>query len=346
MKTRVFSVRVSYDTIAYCYRLQEVAGRTVRGKPVSTIVGETLEAVISASRRMAGIADIETEAEVDALLESYVEKMPGFEAAVKPDWNSLEHRVDTVTDELRKPTATAKPAEREETRPDKASANARPDVAIHDGDVVQLPGESIQRVLRDVTPVPGHVRPDYVEAGEKQYICSCGFPSAGPGAHEHDRIVPEDNGVDLPDGDWAPGFTERCVPEGEMSDERCSAVESVIDAVVQAELAKDEQALKDVVDLGQVARVSPDVVPTVIPKCPWIGVTMLAETTLEGNTYYAEAMKIDELFGMAMRVVFAVVPEESWKEDKILNLVKKTYKEYKEWREKYDTGRVWSLTNR
>ena len=57
---------------------------------------------------------------------------------------------------------------------------------------------------------------------------------------------------------------------------------------------------------------------------------------LSGNVVYEEAMKVDELMGIAVRVVYLVVPKEEWSLDRTINLIKKTYKDYKKWRELYE----------
>jgi hypothetical protein len=107
-KTRVLSVRLPYTTIAYCYRLQEAAGRNVQGKPVGMILSDTVEALTEASRRMYKIEDMTDEAAIDyvARLAGFI---PGFEGAV-PLWKEerqLQRQQPAVKEKIRPNDAPA-----------------------------------------------------------------------------------------------------------------------------------------------------------------------------------------------------------------------------------------------
>lgn len=248
MKTRVLSVRLPYNTIAYCYKLQEIAGGQLQGRPLGTVVSGTVEALIEASRKLYKLPEM-SEEESKSYIQGFILELPGFEAG-------------DVVGQLR--SAQAWKEEKHETRPAEASVATEP--------VQTEQGES---------------------ALTKALAVLC--PSIGS----------------------APGLVS-------------------IEAATQAELIKDEQALIEKVSAGSVTRVTPDA-PEQAPKCPWDGVTALSEEAVKDDILYQEAMAKNELFGLAARVVYAVLPKTKWSTDKAVELVNKTYKDFKSWKEKYGT---------
>lgn len=81
MKTRVISVRVRYDTLALCYKMQELAGLQVHNMPVGRMVSDTLEAVIETARRFNKMNTV-SEQEAEELFEKYAVELPGIEVDV------------------------------------------------------------------------------------------------------------------------------------------------------------------------------------------------------------------------------------------------------------------------
>lgn len=304
MKTRVLSIRIPYETIAYCYKLQETVGMAVKGKTVSTVVAETLEAMVEASRRLYDIPEL-TQDEAAAYIGSCAYYIPGFEP-VEPKWKILDSEtsrninlkvqqaaIETFLECPRRFAQKQNPAVEEKTRPTEPSGENEAELA--------------DKPVWGLSPVDPRLVPPVVDnAAALDY---------------------EDTGENYPDGPWAEGWKKRSSPAAD--------VEDAVERLARAEEDKDTEDMVKKVDLGIVERVSPDLVPETIPRCPWEGMTMLAEHVVEFVTIYVEALKIDELMGLAARVVMAVVPQEEWNSDRTINLIKKTYRDYKEWREKY-----------
>lgn len=290
MKTKVISVRVRLDTVVYCYQLQEQAGRTVRGKPVGTVISDTLEAVIEASRRMANIPQLD-EFSADLIMEKFYDKAPPLFAV---DFREL-------------PKAEAKqiePAGKQETRPNQASASAEPKPAYAPPVYVHVPTGDVYE-SPDVLP-------------SQEVVLTHRGPGKTTAVQEGTCYMPEDN----------PSPT---VPNPAVD------VEKYIEQEAERELERDQKELEAVVNVGQVERTSPDVAPDVIPKCPWEGVRLEDVAVLEDDPVYKEALSIDELYAVAVRTVYAVLPNDMWGTDKAIALIKKTYKDYKSWKEKYGT---------
>lgn len=266
MKSKVLTMRVGYDTIAYCYQLQEKAGRAAKGKPMSTIVSDTLDAIVLGTIRMQGIEEIEDENQAIQALAPFADKVPMFDG-VEPEW--------------KQPT-----------------------------ELVMSP-----------SPMPAAIR----EAlGIKATPTAAGKETPGRTERGETAEPARDIETELPPNECV---VEECV--------QGISVEQRLEELAEAEELMDEQALKKIVDLGVVERVSPDAEPAVVPKCPWEGANMIVFLHDQVSTVYEEANKIDELYGIAVRVVLARFPYEEWNSDRVINLAKKTYKDYKEWREKY-----------
>lgn len=270
MKSKVLTMRVGYDTIAYCYQLQEKAGRAAKGKPMSTIVSDTLDAIVLGTIRMQGIEEIEDENQAIQALAPFADKVPMFDG-VEPEWKQ-------PTELVMSPSPM--PAAIREALGIKATPTAAGK---------ETPGQT----ERGETAEPARA----IET-EKQYV-----------------HTPSNTVYSSPD----------VLP----------SVEQRLEELAEAEELMDEQALKKIVDLGVVERVSPDAEPAVVPKCPWEGANMIVFLHDQVSTVYEEANKIDELYGIAVRVVLARFPYEEWNSDRVINLAKKTYKDYKEWKEKY-----------
>jgi hypothetical protein len=238
MKTRILSLRVKSSTIVYCYQLQEQAGRNVVGKPVSTIIGDTLEAIVEASRRMYHLPDMESDEQAEELLKYYADRIPGREFnGVAPIWSDERQN----------------PAGKEKTGPAEASAPIEASTAIE-----------------------------------------------------------------------AP--TGSCVPV---------PIADMIQSIAADEEYKDEQAMVAKVDVGVIERVSPDIGPDIIPKCPWAGVPTVSEEEVKDDELYKLAGEENDLARLAVRVVYAVIPKEARSTAIASKLVAKTYGDYKAWEVMY-----------
>ena len=240
MNNRVISLRLSYSTIAYCYLLQEKAGRVLINRPVGTIVADTVEVIIEASRRMYSLPDITSTEEAESIIKQYVDTIPGFDPV--PIVNLMKG----------KPQQQSNPAGNKET---------------------SGPPEQVVQTA----PV-------------------------GPTV-----LIEQFKGPEL-------------------------SVEESIEIAAQAEEIKDEKLLLDTVTVtGPVDRKVSDGVPA----CPWVGIPVVVADEVKGDPLYTEALAIDELMAIAVRAVYASLGKEDWNTDRAIALVKKTYSNYKRWKERY-----------
>ena len=110
----MLSVRLSYSTILDCFRLQNFAGKNTENLPVGTVVSETVEALVSATRKMYGLPTVESD-EAEELLKQRVKRVPGLdvgdfvaELTIRASHNGAE-KEETRPDDLRQTTSKAKP---------------------------------------------------------------------------------------------------------------------------------------------------------------------------------------------------------------------------------------------
>jgi len=291
MKTRVLSLRLSYSTIAYCYVLQEKAGRDPSGKPVGTIVSDTVDAIVEASRKLYGIEKIETPEHAESIIGQYIQKLPGFEAA-------------PIVEEIqgRKENGKTNGALKEETRPKEPSTAKEPQLE-------ERPAEAEQRKTSEAgSPV--------VATNEFVYV-----------------MCPVCQGTKT-QAEMAGYACLQCTQYAAESVRAPLNVPDIVEQVAAAEEEKDDQALVEALTIEAIERKSPQAEP-VKPRCPWLGVVALEESEVEKDELYLQAKDIDELMGLAVRVVYAIINKEEWTTDRAISLVKATYNDWKKWRERY-----------
>lgn len=292
MSTRVLSIRFSYNTIAYCYLLQEVAGRNVKGKPVSTVVSDTVDAIIEASRKLYNVPEVTSDEEAMSIIDRFVDKVPGFDA---PD----------VIAEIQKAAAQKQVngASKEETRPTERSADTGP-------------GE----------------RAEQSEASHQERREYLHVPSGT--VYSSPDVIPSDD---------VRGDTER-VREDEFAEgapvREPVDVESAIEQAALAEEEKERQALLEKVQVSTVVRTTPDEASVEVPKCPWLNMQMVTETAVEEDALYKAAKEEDELMALAVRGVYFFLNKEAWSTEKSISMIKKLYKSFRDWKEKYGQGEI------
>lgn len=304
MSTRVLSIRFSYNTIAYCYLLQEVAGRNVKGKPVSTVVGDTVDAIIEASRKLYNVPEITSDEEAMSIIDRFVDRVPGFDA---PD----------VIAEIQKAAAQkqGEGGNNGKTRPTESS-------------VATMPGEQAER---SEAPEPDqrpteNVSHEFVYAGKTVGRMS----TQGTIDAEAAEAAASGDTERVREDEFAEG-----APTREPVD-----VESAIEKAAQAEEEKERQALLKKVNVGVVERTTPDEAPAEIPKCPWLNMQMVSEAAVEEDALYKAAKEEDELMALAVRGVYFFLNKEAWSTEKSISMIKKLYKSFKEWEEKYGSGKT------
>lgn len=109
-----------------------------------------------------------------------------------------------------------------------------------------------------------------------------------------------------------------------------AAIERQVDEIKTAEEAQ-LLASVTVIRTSTIESAEPE---NIISEAPWKNKDMLSEEDVKDSSLYQAACRIDELYPLAVRIVYAKIPMEIWDGEKAVELVRKAYKIFKEYNAK------------
>lgn len=214
-------------------------------------------------------------------------------------------------------------------------------------EVARIPGfdaVSMVDALRAACPSVGDA-PTEKPVGEKK-------PDLGPPKEvcwpEIDKAEPAQEGRDglklcrvtMPSGEVQEMYlTDEEIQDLELHGAELPAptvsTDEVIAELAAAEEAKDSEQAMAAVVIGKIDRETPEQLPTIKPKCPWLGIPLIDEVLVNDDEFYIEACKVDHIMGLAARAVYAAAPREMWSSEKVIKLIQKTYSDFKKWQKEH-----------
>ena len=145
-------------------------------------------------------------------------------------------------------------------------------------------------------------------------------------------------------------ITEELTPDEQLKceqvaeqEDRSKAIEATLQSYAEDVIEEQETELLKAVKVPSVYRESEDEAPeTDQSRPPWVGSLAVDEDLLKGGPDYNEAREKGPLHVLALRIVYASLPQSSWGTDQSKGLVDNVATQFKLWEaknEKTDSGK-------